>query len=270
MIRQWVSYRPFCMCAMTWSLVGCVASGPMPPPAPFPTPGTAGGAAPTVVAVVPASSPPLTLPQYLGLDALGRGVVGGVCLARLKIATHWPALQPSAKHAPRAIGDPANLQSPSPAVATAAAAQQAAAEAPAKVAALGYLAKLGCAQVPGSEEAFLAGLDDAAEEVRAAAAQAVAASQRKPGSISCECSCACAGCCTPAIRAKLTQLAYEQSRPGCYSEPSPRVRRQCRLALAACGGEIWEVAETPEEIPPAASLQAIQISTTSAATGPAQ
>jgi len=259
MICQLLSYRLICVCTLAVGLMGCVASGPMPPPAPFSPPGAAGGAVPTVVAVVPPSTPPLTLPQYLGLDTLGRGVVGGVCLARLKIATHWPALQPKATHAPRAIGDPANLQSPSPAVATAAAAQQAAAEAPAKVAALGYLAKLGCVQVPGSEEAFLAGLDDAAEEVRAAAAQAVAASQRKTGSVHCECSCACAGCCTPAIRAKLTQLAYEQYRPGCYLEPSPKVRRQCRLALAACSGESWEVAETPEEIPPAASLQAIQV-----------
>lgn len=179
---------------------------------------------------------------------------------RLKVASRWPALQPSVSNPLRAIGDPANLQSASPAVATAAAAQQAAADAPAKAAALAYLATLGCRQQPGTEEAFLAGLDDMSADVRAAAVQAVIDSQKTAGSLKCDCQCSCSGCCTPAIRMKLMHLAYEQATPGCYCEPNPRVRRLCRLALAACGEVEIGVQVEPEETPPPASIQAIHVS----------
>ncbi len=168
--------------------------------------------------------------------------------------------QPTATNRLRAIGDPAKLQSPSPAVATAAAVQLAAADAPVKAAALAYLATLGCSSQPGTEEALLAGLDDVSPDVRAAAAQAVAASQKSPGSLGCQCNCSCSGCCTPAIRAKLTHMAYEQDHTGCYCEPSSKVRRLCRLALAACGGPGGETFAEPEELRPPASIQAIQVS----------
>ncbi len=247
-------------CIIVFSLCGCAVTGPPAPPPLLPGPATSG--APTVVAVAVPTPPPLTLPQYLGIDALGRGVLGGARHLRLKLATRWPALQPTATNPPRAIGDPANLQSPSPAVATAAAAQLAAADAPAKAAALAYLATLGCSSQPATEEALLAGLDDVSHDVRAAAAQAVANSQKNPGSLGCQCNCSCSGCCTPAIRAKLTHMAYAQDRPGCYCEPSPKVRRLCRLALAACGGPGVESFTEPEELPPPASIQAIQVSAT--------
>lgn len=238
--------------------MGCAIPGtPVPQTV---APGPPPGATPAVVAVAVPTPPPMTLPQYLGIDSMSRGVVAGARYLRLRLASRWPALQPSVINPPRAIGDPANLQSPSPAVAVAAAAQQAAADAPAKAAALAYLATLGCRQQAGAEEAFLAGLDDISEDVRASAAQAVLDSQKTTGSVGCKCQCSCSGCCTPAIRAKLMHLAYEQELPGCFCEPSPKVRRLCRLALAACGESAAGVQAEPEEIPPPVSIQAIQVS----------
>ncbi len=247
-----------CVCLCLTGMEGCALPGT--PAAPIAAPGLPAGVTPSVVAVAVPTPPPMTLPQFLGLDSLGRGVIVGTRQLRLKLASRWPALQPSVSNPPRAIGDPANLQSPSPAVATAAAAQQAAADAPAKAAALAYLATLGCRQQPGAEEAFLAGLDDVSAEVRAAAAQAVIDSQKTAGSLKCDCQCSCSGCCTQAIRMKLMHLAYEQATPGCYCEPDSKVRRLCRLALAACGKSEVGVLAEPEETPPPASIQAIHVS----------
>ena len=242
------------------TLVGCAAAPAPLPPAPAPPP----VGAPTIIAVAPPAAPAMTLPKFLGLDSIARGVGGGVRYIRLRVAERFPALQPTASAAPKAIGDPANLASPSPAVASAAAIQQAAADAPAKAKALGFLATLDCSQHPQVEEAYLAGLDDLSEEVRAAAAQAIIDSQRQcaGGCKSCNssggCGQTCNECCTPAIRAKLTCMAYEMKGPNCYCEPSPRVRRLCRLALCSCGGAVETVNDVPLELPPAAIIELVQ------------
>jgi hypothetical protein len=46
--------------------------------------------------------------------------------------------------------------------------------------------------------------------------------------------CCRSACCGPKLRAKLTKLAYETDSQGCFLEPSDRVRRMARLALANC------------------------------------
>lgn len=221
------------------ALLGCAMTPAPPPVAAIP------GAAP--IAVAAPAAPPMTLPRFLGLDVLGRATVGGVRRVRVRLASRWPVLQPTAQNAPKPIGDPTNLASPSPAVASAAAIQQASADAPAKAQALAFLGTLDCSQHPQTEEAFLAGLDDIAPTVRAAAAQAIINSQQTCGS----CNCGCNGCCTLAIREKLRCLAYEKDDTGCFCEPDPRVRRLSRLALDACGCTTMAfTVEQPEELPP--------------------
>lgn len=199
---------------------------------------------------VPAPAPAkMTLPQFLGLDMLVRGVATGVRQTRLRLAKHVPALQPTASAPPRAIGDPQNLQSPSPSVAIAADIQLAEAEAPAKTAALAYLATLSCAKYPEIEEAILAGLDDISTSVRAAAAQAIISSQANG---------CCTGCCTESVRSKLLILAYEKDELGCFCEPDARVRRLCRLALCDCGQSPTLATTTiPMELPPAALIEEV-------------
>jgi hypothetical protein len=45
----------------------------------------------------------------------------------------------------------------------------------------------------------------------------------------------------------------------CFCEPDARVRRLCRIALAACGGPAPDiVVPTPEEVPPPAVLELVQ------------
>ncbi len=207
-------------------------------------------------AVVPAPPPaPMTLPRFLGLDVLGRATVSGARRVRIRLASRWPVLQPTARNAPLPVGDPANLASPSPAVASAAAVQQAAADAPAKVQALAYLGTVDCSQYPQVEEALLAGLDDCSHTVRAAAVQAIIDSQS-----SCTSSgCGCNGCCSPAIRSKLSCMAYNKTDTGCYCEPEPSVRRLSRIALDACGG-CYSPAEVdaPVEVTPPEIIELIQ------------
>jgi hypothetical protein len=130
------------------------------------------------------------------------------------------------------INDPANLKSPNPAVAAAAAAMRDEDAAPQKIAALEYLATRGCSScVAGAEDAMLAGLDDCTESVRYAAAVAIYETAGKPCRV-----CKAGNCCSPKIREKLWELGYKLNEStGCPLEPSPRVRREARLALRACG-----------------------------------
>jgi hypothetical protein len=130
------------------------------------------------------------------------------------------------------INDPANLKSSNPAVAAAAAAKRDEDTAPQKIAALEYLSTRGCSScVPGAEEAMRSGLDDCTESVRFAAATAIFQAAGKPCKV-----CRGGNCCTPKIREKLWELGFKvDPETGCPIEPSPRVRREARLALRACG-----------------------------------
>jgi hypothetical protein len=160
--------------------------------------------------------------------------------------------RPSAA-APMAIADPCCVDSPSPAVATAASIQLAEAAAPAKIKALGYLATMDCGRNPQVEEAIVAAMDDSSESVRLAAVQAVVTASERCG----RCACQCGGCCTVSIHNKLMHLAFSKDETGCWCEPSAKVRRMARIAMGNCQPrEVVNSNEVPLEMP---SPQAIEM-----------
>jgi hypothetical protein len=220
--------------AMVMITVSGCALGP--PPA-ITSPGAAAGGLPT---------PPMTLPRYLGLHTVASGCRRVVYRSRVCLSSYLPfaAPQPAAA-APVAICDPACLQSPSPAVATAASIQQAEAAAPAKIQALGFLATQNMCRNPQVEEAFLAAMDDASDSVRIAAVQGVLNSKEACGC----CANPCASCCTPAVQSKLYQMAYSKDDRGCWCEPNAKARRLARLAACACNATEIHSEPGPEEVP---------------------
>lgn len=228
---------------------GCAAPSAAPGPAAAgagaPSSAQAGGQ--TIVAISPASPPPQTLPQWLGINDLFGGV-GALdrqkhqllaCLLP-NLATNLPFLDSVPPVLP--VTDPANLKPDAPAVAQAAAQAQADENAaPQKIKAIQALARIGCSRGrPKVEEGFLAALDDPTESVRFAAVAAL----RDLGGSPCE-TCKSNACCTPAIYKKLDRLAHRMNDRGCYEEPSARVRRVAALALENCG------APPPQPAPPA-------------------
>ncbi len=140
------------------------------------------------------------------------------------------------------ITDPANLSEDSPpAVQAAAAIKQEEDAAPQKIMAIRYLATLGCGGCYEKvEDALLEGLSDCTEEVRF---EAVKALQCKPD---CGCKyCSSPSCCSDKVRKKLEELTT------CEKEPSARVRRVARMALACCATKPLKESETvPREGPP--------------------
>ena len=223
--------------AMVLGASGC-ATMPQPAPSGIALPGEAIHARPAQ----------MTLPQFLGVHSVVTGCTHLAYRARVRLTPILPMLEPRPVSPPLALGHPANLSSPSPAVATAASIQQSEAEAPAKVNALAFLANYSCSQNPQVEESLLAGMDDLSPSVRAAAVQATI-----DGSHQClgqQCG-SCRGCCTPAIRERLMKLAYQRDANGCYLEHDSHVRRLARLAVQSCGGTQHELPqETPLEFPP--------------------
>lgn len=213
------------------ALVGCRAAAPTAAPAVpgLPTSASVGGT--SIVAIAPPAQPccpKQTLPQFLGLTGLARGIGGLLNRLRNRLGGIFPGLE--AKPEVLAITDPANLESPNPAVKAAAevkAEEDAAAQ---KAKAISYLAGVGCAGCyPQVEQALLDALDDCTEEVRFAAVSGL----RQSGGEPCR-KCRRGACCSPKIREKLEKLAYERDETGCHYETSERVRRVARLALCVC------------------------------------
>ncbi len=200
---------------------------------------------------VEAKPAPMTLPRFLGADVVIRRTVLLCQVVREKAAIAVPALEPKPLALP--LSHPASADSPSPAVAGAHKTQKAKAAKAAKVKAIAILAGEDCATNPHVEEGLLAALDDVSSDVRIAAIEAVLRSRR-----SCEVGCndCLGGCCSPAIRAKLTTMVFEKSGPNCWLEPSSKARRLARLALDACGGPVDATAcncqsdNVPLEVPP--------------------
>lgn len=189
---------------------------------------------------------PMTLPRFLGVDVVCRRTVLLGQVIRERAAVVVPALEPRPLALP--LSHPANADSPSPAVAGAHKAKKAKAAKAAKVKAVGVLASLDCSADPHVEEGILAALDDVSADVRVAAVEAVLASTRG-------CECGCGGCCSDAIRIKLTHMVFDKTGPNCWCEPSGKARRLARLALDACGGPLEDdcgcVNGMPVEIIPA-------------------
>jgi len=224
--------------------LGC-ASTPAAPstPAPAQSPITAGQT--TVVVAPAASAPGQTLPEFLGITGLLRAGGGAVHCGRNALGKYFPGVE--AKPAPRAISDPANLDSPSPAVAAAADVKAQEDGAAQKVKGIRYLASVGCSGCyPDVEKALLASLDDCTEEVRYEGVKALREAAGDPCA-----RCQQDSCCSPEVRKKLREIAYEiDEKTNCFKEPSARVRRVARLALANCGGPVPQ-GGLPEEGPDA-------------------
>jgi hypothetical protein len=189
------------------------------------------------VAIAPPAAPQQNLLDFLGITAIGKCLGQGITCLGVMLPNIIPGFNSGlgdlANMPPvLPINDPANLNSSNPAVAAAAAAKREEDAAPQKIAALEYLATRGCSScVPGAEEAMLSGLDDCTESVRFAAATAIYEAAGKPCRV-----CRAGNCCTPKMREKLWELGYKlDENTGCPVEPSPRVRREARLALRACG-----------------------------------
>jgi hypothetical protein len=225
---------------------GCAATPSPPAPAAptFPTSAQAG--ATTIMAVAPPPAAPVphpTLPELLGIKGFFRMVGGGIDRIRNRLGNRFPGLE--ATPPMLSITDPANMSEDSPPAVKAAAEAKAEEDAaPQKIKAIRYLATLGCTDCyPNIEPALLAALDDCTESVRYEAALAI----RKLCGGPCS-SCTANECCTEPIVKKLDQIVNRMDDKGCYKEPSPRVRRIARLALACCGGPPIPV-ELPQEGP---------------------
>jgi len=142
------------------------------------------------------------------------------------------------------IADPANLNSPNPAIKTAAKIKADQDAAPQKIKAIKYLATVGCGCYPGVKDALLAALDDCTEEVRYEAAIAFCKAAGNP----CK-NCEKNGCCDAAVMNKLNDMAYGQDDKGCYKEASERVRAAATNALNACQRMHPQGAPQPQTTP---------------------
>lgn len=198
---------------------------------------------------------PMTLPRFLGLDVCARRSVLFGQIVREKAAVVAPVLAPAPLTLP--LSHPANADSPSPAVAAAHKVKKAKAAKAAKVKAVALLAGEDCSADPLVEEGLLAALDDASADVRIAALEAVLRSTRG-------CDVGCGGCCSVAIRAKLSWMVFEKTGPSCWAEPNSKARRLARLALDACGGpapslhcDCIDGQDVPYETPPAEIVEQI-------------
>lgn len=218
---------------------GAGGAGAVPPAAPTPTTVQAANGT-TVVSVAPPAQQccKQTLPQWLGLSnccakiqrllSAIPGLVGlfapGLGNTMSDIANQPPLLP---------VNAPQNLQSSNPAVQTAAQVANEQNQAKQKIAAIQYLATIGCAGCyPGVEEALLASLDDCTESVRFAAAKALYDTTGRPCQM-----CNSKACCSAKVRERLMSVAYETKDDLCFKESSARVRRMARLALVNCGGD---------------------------------
>ena len=129
------------------------------------------------------------------------------------------------------IADPANMQSPNPAVQTAAQVKAEEDLAPQKIKAIKFLATVGCCCPQTKADvrtALLASLSDCTEAVRYEAAVAFCMAA---GNCCSNCPCSC---CNAEVMTKLNEMAEGKDDQGCFLEASPRVRAAACNALNAC------------------------------------
>jgi len=151
------------------------------------------------------------------------------------------------KPALKRIADPANLESPNPAIKAAAKIKADADLAPQKIKAIRYLATLccGCAKNKDDvKEALLAALDDCTEAVRYEAALALCQCAGNPCT-----RCNGGSCCDAKIMNKLQKVSEGQDAQGCWLESSARVRAAAANALGACQQVHRPTAQVPTEAP---------------------
>lgn len=222
------------------TLAGCASSGAAgsaaalaPPPGQPP--------ANVYIAAAPAVGPPPTLIDFLGITECKQHTAqafGGISNFVHRLFPMLSTAFPGAEGPPalQPLSSPANLESPSPAVAAAAKIKQEEDQAQQKILALNYLATIGCGGCyPEVEEAFLAAMEDCTEEVRYAAVKAIKEAAGQPCTF-----CKSGACCSTDVRRKLIELSEDQGDDCCLAEPSPRIRRLARIALANCGNQPLE------------------------------
>ncbi|MGL4512201.1 MAG: hypothetical protein ACRCT8_03865 [Lacipirellulaceae bacterium] len=171
-----------------------------------------------------------TLPQFLGINGACQAVGGCFDHLRNLLGMYFPGLE--ATPPILAITDPANMAADAPPAVQAAADVKAQEDQAAqKIKAIRYLATIGCAGCyPDVEDALIASMEDCTEEVRY---EAVLAVRETTGQCCQKCTLKC--CCSEKMQKKLLELAYKMTDSCCHAEPSARVRRQARMALASCG-----------------------------------
>lgn len=189
------------------------------------------------VALPPPPSAPFTLWNFLGIPQ-GLNKIRDASTNR---RGNFPGME--RKPPLKALADPKNLESKTPAIKKAAEIKTAEDEAPQKIKAIKYLATVGCGCYEGVKEALLAALDDCTEEVRYETVLAI----EDAASMHCEtCNKAC--CCDEELTKKLAEIAYERNDKGCWLEPSERVREAAKRAMCACcpgQGPIGEEVQPP-------------------------
>jgi len=233
-------------------LIGCAGVPAAVPKAPSPTDlikAIPQGNNTTLVNVAPPSPVHQTLPDFLGITRCcltGQALCGQVLV---QTAYCFPSLAGILPGGPGVLPpfDPNSPAGQSPAVQAANKIKAEEDAAPQKIAALRYLATIGCAGCyPGVEEAFIAALDDCTEEVRFEAVLAL----RKTACGCCKCQGCCKdGCCSEKIQTTLREMAYETDDMGCPKESSERVRRVARLALRQCGPAVVKPEPATEPTP---------------------
>lgn len=242
--------------ALSVAGVGCASTRKSPtPPLASPTSATAGATTIVAIAPPPAASCDVSIPKMLGLPQLVGGVgevlrrIGSRMSVGLDLTGRFPGLQPQPPLVP--LTDPANLDaSAPPAVQAAAKIKGEEDAAPQKIMAIRYLATLGCGGCyEDVEQSLLEAMSDCTEEVRF---EAVKALQCRPD---CGCRfCTSPSCCSEPVRKRLEELTT------CEKEPSARVNRVARLALACCQTKPLLMEDTPREGPtPAPAEEAASI-----------
>jgi hypothetical protein len=233
------------------ALAGCAAVPPepaLPPTSPTDLLRAATAGDTTAVAITAPTSAHPTLPEFLGIPQCCAAMQRCCSLTAAQVAFCFPGLAGllDGLGGVLPLSDPANLSDSAPTtVQTAAEIQAQEAQAAQKIAALRYLATIGCRGCyEGVEEAFIAGLEDCTEEVRWEAAKAL----RDTTTNVCQ-MCNSDKCCSEKIQKKLREMAFETDDSGCPKEPSDRVRRQARLALAECGPPPPTTEPTPVSVP---------------------
>ncbi len=203
----------------------------------------------TLVNIAPPTNVHQTLPDFLGITRCCYTAQGCLNQALVQTAFCFPALAGILPGGPGVLPpfDPNSPAGQSPAVQAANKIKAEEDAAPQKIAALRYLATIGCAGCyPGVEEAFIAALDDCTEAVRYEAVLAL----RKTACGCCKCKTCCKdGCCSEKIQKKLREMAYETDDMGCPKESSDRVRRVARLALRQCGPPVMKPEPAAEPTP---------------------
>ncbi len=175
------------------------------------------------VSAADAVAGPTSLWQFMGIPQ----AVQKISDATFNRRGNHPRLE--RKEPLKKIADPANLESPNPAIKEAAQVKVQEDLKKQKIKAIKYLADVGCGCYPGVNEALLAALDDCTEDVRSEAAQAFRHAAGNPCS-----QCNNSGCCSAAVMTKLHEVAYGRDARGCWKENSSKVRQAAAGALGAC------------------------------------